>query len=100
MIAGICGGMGEVYEIDPTLIRLGIVFLGLVTGIVPIVVAHILGAIVIPLRPISKDSGNQAKPKRITNRLRVNCGVVFVPTRREDALCRGERTYVNPGAEL
>jgi phage shock protein C len=24
MIAGICGGMGEVYNIDPTLIRLGL----------------------------------------------------------------------------
>ena len=55
MIAGICGGMGEVYEIDPTLIRLGIVFLGLATGIVPIVVAYALGAIIIPLGPISKD---------------------------------------------
>ena len=29
MIAGVCGGMGEVYGIDPTLLRLGLVFLGL-----------------------------------------------------------------------
>jgi phage shock protein C len=55
MVAGICGGMGEVYEIDPTLIRLGIVFLGLATGIVPIVVAYILGAIIIPIGPLSQD---------------------------------------------
>jgi len=29
MIAGVCGGMGEAYGIDPTLLRLGLVFLGL-----------------------------------------------------------------------
>ena len=55
MVAGICGGMGEVYEIDPTLIRLGLVFLGLATGIVPIVVAYIIGAIIIPIGPPSQD---------------------------------------------
>jgi phage shock protein C len=52
MVAGICGGMGEVYGIDPTLIRLGLVFLGLATGIVPMVVAYIIGAIIIPLGPL------------------------------------------------
>jgi phage shock protein C len=51
MIAGICGGMGEVYGIDPTLIRLGLVFLGLATAVVPIVVAYIIGIIIIPLGP-------------------------------------------------
>lgn len=52
MVAGICGGMGEVYGIDPTLIRLGLVFLGLATGLVPMVVAYIIGAIIIPLGPL------------------------------------------------
>jgi phage shock protein C len=51
MIAGICGGIGEVYGIDPTLIRLGLVFLGLATAVVPIVVAYIIGIIIIPLGP-------------------------------------------------
>lgn len=51
MIAGICGGMGEVYGIDPTLIRLGLVFLGLATAVVPIVVAYIIGIFIIPLGP-------------------------------------------------
>jgi phage shock protein C len=55
MIAGICGGMGEVYSIDPTLIRLGLVFLALATGVVPAVVAYILGAIIIPLGPLPED---------------------------------------------
>ena len=47
MIAGVCGGMGEVYNIDPTLIRLALVFLGLATGVVPLLVAYIVGAVII-----------------------------------------------------
>jgi phage shock protein C len=51
MLAGICGGMGEVYNIDPTLIRLGLVFLGLATAIVPLLVAYVFGVIIIPQGP-------------------------------------------------
>ena len=51
MIAGICGGLGELFEIDPTLIRLGLVFIGLATGIVPLVIAYIIGWIIIPQNP-------------------------------------------------
>jgi phage shock protein C len=55
MVAGICGGMGELYEIDPTLIRLALVFLGLATAIVPLLVAYIVGAIIIPLGPLPEE---------------------------------------------
>lgn len=51
MIAGICGGLGEMFEIDPTLIRLGLVFIGLVTGVLPFVIAYIVGWIIIPINP-------------------------------------------------
>ena len=47
-IAGICGGLAEVFSIDPTLVRLGVVFVGLATGVLPIVVTYIVGWIVIP----------------------------------------------------
>jgi phage shock protein C len=40
IIAGIYGGTGDVCDIDPTLIRLVLVFLGLATGIVPLLVAY------------------------------------------------------------
>jgi phage shock protein C len=52
MVAGICGGMGELYEIDPTLIRLLLVFLALATGVVPLLIAYIVGAIIIPVGPV------------------------------------------------
>ena len=47
-IAGICGGLGEIAHIDPTIIRLTFVFLGLVTGIVPLVLTYMIGWIIIP----------------------------------------------------
>jgi len=34
-IAGVCGGLGELMDIDPTMVRLAVVILGLATGIVP-----------------------------------------------------------------
>jgi len=50
-IAGICGGIGEAYDIDPTLIRLGLVFVCLITAVMAVVVTYIVGWIVIPQRP-------------------------------------------------
>ncbi len=51
MIAGICGGLGEMFVIDSTLIRLALVFIGLATGVLPIIVAYIVGWIIIPIAP-------------------------------------------------
>ncbi len=51
MIAGICGGLGEMFEIDSTLVRLALVFIGLATAILPIIVAYIVGWIIIPINP-------------------------------------------------
>ncbi len=47
-IAGIFGGLGEIFGIDPTLLRLAFVFIGLATGIFPIVIAYLVGWIIIP----------------------------------------------------
>jgi phage shock protein C len=48
MIAGICGGIGEMTSVDPTMIRLGVVVVGLITAVVPIAIAYIIGWIIIP----------------------------------------------------
>ena len=45
--------MGEVYEIDPTLLRLGAVFLGIATGLLPLIVAYLVGWITIPKGPLT-----------------------------------------------
>ena len=50
-IAGICGGLGEKFSIDPTLIRLALIFIGVATGILPLMIAYIVGWIIIPIGP-------------------------------------------------
>ena len=53
-IAGIFGGMGELYSVDPMLLRLGAVFLGLATGLLPSIIAYIVGWIIIPNGPLQE----------------------------------------------
>ncbi|MEM7007748.1 MAG: PspC domain-containing protein [Thermodesulfobacteriota bacterium] len=48
MVAGICGGFAEMFSVDSTLIRLGVVFLGLITAVVPLVIVYIIAWIIIP----------------------------------------------------
>ena len=48
-LAGVCGGIGEFFEIDPTFIRLGWVLFAL-TGAG--LLAYAIAAIVIPDRPM------------------------------------------------
>ena len=47
-IAGIFGGLGELFSIDPTLLRLAFVFIGLVTGLFPATIAYLVGWMIIP----------------------------------------------------
>ena len=50
MIGGVCGGMAEYFEVDPTLIRLAAVVFLLIGG--SGILAYILAWIIIPERPI------------------------------------------------
>ncbi len=51
-IAGVCGGIGESYDIVPTLVRLGLVFLCVITAIIPVVVTYIVAWIIVPEKPV------------------------------------------------
>ncbi len=51
-IAGLCGGIAETYDVDPSLVRLGFVFVDLVTGIIPLLAVYIVAWLVIPKRPV------------------------------------------------
>lgn len=46
MICGVCGGLGEFFGIDPTIIRLTWAILGLMGG--SGIVAYLLAAVIIP----------------------------------------------------
>ena len=57
-LAGLCGGIGEVLDIDPTLIRLAFVFLCLTTAIVPLVITYIVAWIIVPMNHSAKPEGD------------------------------------------
>ncbi len=52
-IAGVCGGLGEYLNIDPTIIRLLAVVGGLATALVPFFVGYIIAWIIVPEAPAS-----------------------------------------------
>jgi len=48
MFGGIIGGLGEYFEMDPTLLRIVAVFFILITGLFPGVIAYIISLFIIP----------------------------------------------------
>ncbi|MGI9535290.1 MAG: PspC domain-containing protein [Thermodesulfobacteriota bacterium] len=48
MIAGICGGIAENINQDPTLVRLLVVLVGLLTAILPLALIYVICWIIIP----------------------------------------------------
>lgn len=50
-IAGVCGGLGKYFGIDPMIVRIITIILVLATGIFPIVIAYILAAWLLPEEP-------------------------------------------------
>ena len=53
-IFGICGGIGQAYDIDPAMIRLVMVFLCLVTAVIPVVITYLLGWFIVPDQPMQQ----------------------------------------------
>jgi phage shock protein C len=49
-LAGVCGGMGEYFHMDSTIIRLIWIIVTVITGILPGIVAYIIAALIIPLK--------------------------------------------------
>lgn len=47
-IWGVCGGIADYYDLDPSLVRLAWILLTVVTGIVPGVIGYVAAAIVMP----------------------------------------------------
>ncbi|MGC9363341.1 MAG: PspC domain-containing protein [Fidelibacterota bacterium] len=47
-LAGICGGLGEMFNIDPTIIRLLMIFATIATGVAPLVITYLIGWVIIP----------------------------------------------------
>ena len=50
ILFGIIGGIGEYFEVDPTLLRLIWILIVIFTGFVPGVIAYIFALVIIPKR--------------------------------------------------
>ena len=51
VFAGICGGLGEYFEVDSVLLRLLWLLIVVFTGFVPGVIAYIFAILIIPKKP-------------------------------------------------
>jgi phage shock protein C len=58
-LAGVCAGFAEYFDIDPTLVRVGFIFITFVTGFFPGIFAYIVMAIITPTK--SEVIGNGKK---------------------------------------
>ena len=50
-LAGVCGGIAEYLDVDPTIVRLLTVVVGLITGVIPMLIGYILAWIIVPRKP-------------------------------------------------
>jgi phage shock protein C len=49
-IAGLCGGLAQMLDVDPTLVRLGVVFTCFITGVLPVVITYLSAWWIVPPR--------------------------------------------------
>ncbi|HEY4505247.1 MAG TPA: PspC domain-containing protein [Candidatus Paceibacterota bacterium] len=63
VIAGVIGGIGEYFDIDPTLLRLAYILLAVMTALVPAIIGYIIATLVVPRRPHHKAHHMDAEAK-------------------------------------
>ena len=64
IIGGVCGGLGDYFEVDPVLIRIIVVMLALATGFG--LIAYIVAWIIIPKREFGEVHTSSTGPEEIT----------------------------------
>lgn len=52
MAAGICGGLAEYFQLDPSLVRIGVILICLVTGVFPVCAGYGIMWLVVPEKPL------------------------------------------------
>ncbi len=62
IIFGICGGVAEYFDIDPTILRLVILFTFIFTGFFPIAFFYILAVFIVP-KKYTKENIVEVKPE-------------------------------------
>ena len=51
-IGGICGGIGEYFEVDSTIVRLIVVCLAIATAVFPVIIGYLLAWLLVPQKPV------------------------------------------------
>jgi phage shock protein C len=64
IIGGVCGGLGEHFNIDPTWLRLAFVILTITKGLG--LLLYVIGWVVIPARPVGEEVPAAAPPSSTT----------------------------------
>lgn len=62
VFAGVCGGLAERLNVDPSVVRIAWVVLVLLTGVVPFLVLYVVMALVVPERPLGEGVGAPGAP--------------------------------------
>ena len=47
-LAGVCGGIGEYFDLDPSIVRIGWIVLTVLSGVIPGILAYVIAAVLIP----------------------------------------------------
>jgi len=55
MLAGVCGGLADYFDIDTSVVRLIFIAIGLVTAVVPMAIFYIVAWIIIPVEEPAKE---------------------------------------------
>ena len=50
-VDGVCKGMADYFNLDPTVVRLGWIVVGLLTAIFPVIVMYVVCMIIMPREP-------------------------------------------------
>ncbi len=48
---GICGGLGEYLDVDPTVVRLVVLLVMFISGILPGIIAYLIAMWIVPEKP-------------------------------------------------
>ncbi|MCL2107298.1 MAG: PspC domain-containing protein [Oscillospiraceae bacterium] len=55
-LSGVCGGLGDFLNIDPTIVRVVFVIVALIPGLNPVsLIGYLLMAVIIPEEPVADD---------------------------------------------
>jgi phage shock protein C len=55
VLAGVCSGIAEHYDFDPALLRILLVLVALFSAILPVLIAYVITAIILPAPPAEAD---------------------------------------------